>query len=98
MSNTVAFWAFQIPNLLLAAAMYTLIGRFVLSLFFGPDNQMVIWKVFQQITDPVLKAVRVVTPQLVPNGLVMILTVVWLFWLRIGLYVVFVLFGISPAG
>lgn len=29
------FWLYQIPNLALAALMYTLLGRFVLSLFFA---------------------------------------------------------------
>ncbi len=97
MANTAAFWLYQLPNTLLAALMYTLIGRFVLSLFIGKDNQMVLWRTFVQLTDPVLRAVRVVTPNIVPNGLVMILAVVWLYWLRVGLFVLFILLA-RPAG
>lgn len=72
-------------NLLLAAAMYTLIGRYILSLFFKPDSQAVIWRVFQQVTDPIIRAVRAITPRIVDDRLVPILAVVWMLLLRGGL-------------
>lgn len=96
MANTLVFWLYQLPNILLAVLMYTLIGRFVMSLFIAKNNQMVLWRTFVQMTDPVLKAVRVMTPAMVPNGLVLILSVIWLYWLRVAMFVLFVVFG--PAG
>lgn len=75
----------NVVNLILAAAMYTLIGRYLLSLFFAADSRAVIWRVFCQVTDPVLRLVRVVTPQLVQDRLVMLFAIVWLVMLRIGL-------------
>jgi YggT family protein len=80
-----AHWYFHIPNLIMAALIYTLIGRYLLELFFStfaPGKDAVILRVFRGVTDPVLRLVRVVTPAVVPNGLVIVLTVVWLMGLR----------------
>jgi uncharacterized membrane protein len=71
------FWLYQIPNLALAALMYTLLGRFVLSLFFADGSDKVIWTVFRQITQPAVNAVQLVTPYAVHERVVVLLTVVW---------------------
>ena len=52
------FWLYQAPNLALAALMYTLLGRFLLSLVFPDDSEKVIWRTFRQITQPVIEAVQ----------------------------------------
>jgi uncharacterized protein YggT (Ycf19 family) len=78
-------WYFHIPNMIMAALIYTLIGRYVLELFFSvfaKGRDAVIVKVFRQITDPFLRLVRVITPAVVPNGLVVVLAIVWLMGLR----------------
>jgi len=90
------YWLYTIPNFFLAAAMYTLIGRYVLSLIFTPDSDKVIWRVFAQITDPILRFVRTLTPQVVPNGLVMLFAIFWLLIARIILLILAVVFGFSP--
>ena len=46
-------WYFHLPNMVLAALIYTLIGRYVLELFFAKKQQATILVVFRQITDPV---------------------------------------------
>jgi YggT family protein len=79
------FWLFHIPNILLAAALYTLLGRYILSLFFRSESDKVIWRVFRQITDPVLRFVRYFTPAVVPDGFVMVLAIFWMIMLRIFL-------------
>lgn len=79
------FWLFHIPNMILAAALYTLIGRYILSLFFKPESDKVIWRVFRQVTDPILRFVRLFTPAIVPNGFVMVLAIFWMIMLRIFL-------------
>lgn len=79
-------WYFHLPNLVMAAMLYTLVGRFLLELFFANNQGAVILKVFRSVTDPVLKVVRVITPAIVPSGLVLVFAVVWLMGLRMFLY------------
>lgn len=92
-------WYFHLPNLALAALTYTLIGRLILEVafeFFQGNKDAVILRAFRTITDPVLKAVRVITPAIVPNGLVIVLAVVWLFALRVILFLGLALLGAQP--
>ena len=87
------YWIFLIANFLLAALMYSLIARFILSLFMEPDSTNYIFRFFARITEPVLRAVRVVTPRAVPPLLLVILAAVWLLILRFALLV-----GAAQAG
>ena len=96
MSEDAKFWLFHIPNMALAAALYTLIGRYVLSLVFRHDSELVIWRVFRQITDPMLVAARSVTPLVVPNGIVMIFAIIWILILRVIWFVLAALSGFLP--
>jgi len=90
------YWYFHIPNLLMAALIYTLIGRYLLALFFRRNPDAVILKVFASVTDPVVKAVRVITPAVVPNGLVIVFSVAWLMALRMFWYLTCVAAGMQP--
>lgn len=90
-------WYFQIPNLVLAALMYTLLGRFLLSLFFQPGSDKVIWRVFVQITSPAVSAVRFITPQAVPFNLVVLFAAIWMLMLRVAFYLLIVGTGPRPA-
>ncbi len=90
------FWVFQIPNLILAAIMYTLIGRFLMSLIFSPDSDKVIWRVFVQITDPFVKAARFVTPQIVHVNLLVLFAALWTLLARIGIYMTLAAAGLRP--
>jgi YggT family protein len=90
-----AHWYFHLPNLALAALMYTLAGRYSLSLFLDQDR--VIVRVFNTVTDPVLAVVGAITPRIVPSGIVLIFAMVWLFVARIALFLVLAIFGIRPA-
>jgi uncharacterized protein YggT (Ycf19 family) len=85
LDNFWGYWYFHIPNLILAALIYTLIGRYVLELVFSKRPDVVIVKVFRQITDPILRLVRAITPAVVPNGLVIVFSIVWLMGLRMFL-------------
>ena len=99
MSPTDSFfshWYFHVPNLVMAALIYTLIGRYVLELLFSRSPDVVIVKVFRQVTDPVLASVRVITPAIVPNGLVIVFTIVWLMALRMFLYLTIIAAGVKP--
>lgn len=91
------YWYFHIPNLLMAALIYTLIGRYLLSLFFGPDSKAVLLKVFAAVTNPVVKCVRTITPAVVPNGLVLVFAVAWLMAARLFLFLTCVAAGMRLA-
>ena len=91
-----AFWVYQVPNLILAMAMYTLLGRFLLSLIFPPESDKVIWRVFAQITSPIMLAVGAITPRVVPERLVVLLAVVWIFLARILLFFIVRSYGLIP--
>jgi uncharacterized protein YggT (Ycf19 family) len=97
MTDGPGYWFYIIPNFALAAAMYTLIGRYVLALLFKPDSEKVIWRVFAQLTDPILKFVRALTPQIVPNGLVMVFAIIWLLIARMALLMIAFMMGFLPS-
>jgi hypothetical protein len=92
-----SFWAYQLPNLVIAMMMYTLIGRFLLSLIYENDSDRVIWRVFKQITDPVVGAVAAMTPLAVPERVLYLFAFIWLFVLRIALYIVMRMYGVAPS-
>ncbi len=96
MSEQVGFFVYAIPNYLLAAAMYTLLARYILALIFKPDSQLVIWRVFCQLTDPILNVVRAVTPAVASNGLVLVLAIIWTIFLRVLLVLLVLKYGIAP--
>jgi YggT family protein len=89
-------WLFHGPNMLLAALLYTLLGRYILSLVFRPNSDLVIWRVFRQITDPILKATRALTPAVAPDAAVMLFAVIWLIALRMAWFLLAAMYGFLP--
>lgn len=87
------YWWFHIPNLLMAAMIYTLIGRYILEMLFTKKQDAVILKVFRTITDPVVKVVRVITPAIVPSGLVVVAAMFWLIAARMFWFLTAVTYG-----
>lgn len=80
-------WYFQLPNYALALLAYTLIGRFLLSLVLPPDTRNYIQRFFIRLTEPVLRIVRLITPELVPQPLLPLVGFVWLELLRVALFI-----------
>ena len=95
-SSLFTHWYFHLPNFILAALMYTLLGRAMLGLFLDPDSPNYIWRFFCRVTDPFVAAVAFVTPKAAAPVIVWLLGVVWLFWLRVGLLYLFLVFGLFP--
>lgn len=93
-----SFWYFHLPNFILAALMYTLLGRAVLGLIVQPDSQNYIWRAFCRITDPVVALVAMVTPKATAPVVIWLFGFVWLFWLRVGLLYLFLVLGAVPRG
>ncbi|MBL6430769.1 MAG: hypothetical protein HPM95_04535 [Alphaproteobacteria bacterium] len=68
---------YQIANFVLAALMYTLLGRLALTLLLGAGHSGFMLRAFARLTDPALWLVRLITPSLVPQGLLLIFAVTW---------------------
>lgn len=92
-----AHWYFHIPNLAMAALIYTLIGRYLLEMFLVKSPDAVILKVFRTVTDPIVKLVRLVTPAMVPNGLVIVFAMAWLMAARMLWFLTCVAGGMRPS-
>lgn len=91
------YWYFHIPNFVLAAVMYTLMGRLVLG-FFVPENwDNYIWRFFRLITDPFVKIVRLVTPQVLSHPVVIVFAVLWLMAIRLAYLVMLINLGLGPS-
>jgi uncharacterized protein YggT (Ycf19 family) len=90
------YWYYHLPNFVLAALMYTLLGRVLLSLFLDPDSSNYIWRFFCRVTDPIVAAVALVTPKAAPSVVLWLFGVVWMFWLRVLLLNVFLALGAVP--
>ncbi len=95
-TSLLTYWYYHLPNFILAALMYTLLGRALLGLIVGPDSSNYIWRFFCGITDPVVAAIAPVTPKAAAPVVVWLFGVVWLFWLRFALGITFRLLGLSP--
>ena len=90
-NSLLASWLYLAPNFILAALMYTLLGRAMLGLFVPPDSPNYIWRFFCRVTDPVIAVISLVTPKAAVPVVVWLMGVVWLFWLRVGLLYLFLL-------
>lgn len=90
------FLIFMIPNYILAALTYTLLGRIVLSFLFRAKPNAVINRVFAQITKPVVNVVRFFTPKVVADPLVLVLGLFWLTAMRVVLLLVTRALGLVP--
>jgi hypothetical protein len=91
------YWQFNVPNYLLAAVMYTLLGRWVLGMFVPPDWQNYIWRAFRALTDPVLRAVSWITPQAVPGLWLAPVAAIWVMTLRVVFALVMLSAGLAPS-
>ncbi len=96
--SLITYWYFHLPNFVLAALMYTLLGRAILGLFVDADSPNYIWRFFCRLTDPVVAAVAVLTPKAAAPVVTWLFGLVWLFWLRVALLYLFLSMGAVPQG
>ncbi|ANV99296.1 hypothetical protein LMTR13_03005 [Bradyrhizobium icense] len=95
-SSLAAYWYFHLPNFVLAALMYTMLGRVLLGLMVDADSPNYIWRFFCRVTDPVVAVVALVTPKITAPVLLWLFGFVWLFWLRVGFHYTLLLFNLAP--
>ncbi|MGE0850920.1 MAG: hypothetical protein AB7O44_15040 [Hyphomicrobiaceae bacterium] len=91
-----SFWYYHLPNFVLAALMYTLLGRVLLSFIVDVDSKNYIWRFFCRLTDPAVAAVAFVSPRATAPIVLWLFGFVWLFWLRVLLLNVFLALGAVP--
>ncbi|MEP9390365.1 hypothetical protein [Mesorhizobium sp. KR9-304] len=96
MNDFWSYWYFHIPNFILAAIMYTLLGRLVLGLFVPENWDNYIWRAFKLITDPILKLVRFVTPNALTGLVVIVFGVLWIMLIRLVYLVALINYGLAP--
>lgn len=78
----------SIARALVEVAGFTLIGQGLLALFAGRSrDQNVVYRLFQIVTRPVIRVVRIITPRLVVDRHLPLVAFFLLFWLWIGLAV-----------
>ena len=90
------YWYFHLPNFILAALMYTMLGRFLLGLMVDADSPNYIWRFFCRITDPVVAVIAMVTPKAAPSAVLWLFGFVWMFWLRVALHYTLLLLNLAP--
>lgn len=90
------YWYYHLPNYLFAILFYMLLGRLVLSFFFPPGAENVIWRAFVRITDPAVTAAGAITPRAVPLPVLLIFAALWVMVLRHALKTVLTLYGLAP--
>ena len=90
------FWYFAIPNYLMAALMYSLLARFLLSLVLRQDSPNYIFRFLVRVTDPVLAVFGWVTPRAVPALLLVLFSVVWILVARFVFFLAMAGAGLAP--
>lgn len=73
---------FYAVDYVLAAMLYTLMGRLALSFFIPQNWDNYIWRAFVKLTDPAICAAHALTPRSTPLVLNLIFAILWLFLLR----------------
>jgi hypothetical protein len=91
-----SYWYFHLPNFILAALMYTMLGRFLLGLMVDADSPNYIWRFFCRITDPVIGAISIVTPKITAPAVLWLFGFVWMFWLRVVFHYTLLLLNLAP--
>lgn len=85
-NGTLQIQLIAIVRTVVEVAGWALIGQGILAVFAGAARQQnVIYKVFQIITAPVVKAVRFITPRFIVDTHVPLITFFLLFWIWIAL-------------
>lgn len=91
-----SYWYFHLPNYVLAALLYTMFGRFLMSLFLAPASPNYIYRWFRRLTDWFLVPVRFVTPLVVHEKYLPLCGAFWLFVLRFAFFLTMASAGLVP--
>ncbi|MES2195095.1 MAG: YggT family protein [Pseudomonadota bacterium] len=95
-TSIATYWYYHLPNFVLAALMYTMLGRFLLGLMVDPDSPNYIWRFFCRFTDPVIGVIAMVTPKVTVPAVLWLFGFVWMFWLRVVLHYALLVLNLAP--
>ena len=95
-TSIATYWYYHVPNFVLAALMYTMLGRFLLGLMVDPDSPNYIWRFFCRFTDPVIGVIAMVTPKVTVPAVLWLFGFVWMFWLRVMLHYALLVLNLAP--
>ena len=95
-TSLVTYWYFHLPNFVLAAVMYTMLGRVLLGMMVDADSPNYIWRFFCRITDPFIAVFARVTPLATAPVVLWLFSFVWLFWLRVAFHYTLLLLNLAP--
>jgi hypothetical protein len=87
---------FHLPNYALALLFWTLIGRFMFSLFLRPDSPYYIYRWFRRLTDWLLPAVAFITPSIIPPLALAPIAAFWVAIARVGFFMALYAAGLAP--
>lgn len=91
------YWYFHLPNYVLAAIMYSLLGRLILSFFFPPESDNYIWKAFVSVTQPAVRAAGFIAPKAVPLPVLIIFAFIWILVIRFAFLTGLMGAGLAPS-
>jgi YggT family protein len=95
-TSIATYWYYHLPNFVLAALMYTMLGRFLLGLMVDADSSNYIWRFFCRFTDPVIGLIAIVTPKVTAPAVLWLFGFVWMFWLRVVLHYTLLVLNLAP--
>ena len=89
-------WWVLVLDYVLGLVMWTLVGRAAMALFLPPDSDWFFYRVFRQITDPILRVFRPITPGFLIEPMVPLFAA-WFFFM-VRFYVLPPLLGYGVMG
>ena len=91
---------FQVSQMFIRLLIYTFIGKAPLTVLAGANYRAnPVWRLFDAVTRPVWRLTRAITPRLVADAAIGLLSVLLLIILNLGLYMLFHALGwIAPLG
>lgn len=87
---------FHLPNYALAVLFWTLIGRFMFSVFLPPDSPNYIYRWFRRLTDWLMPPVRFITPSAMPPLALAPIAAFWVSLVRVAYFSSLYAAGLAP--
>ncbi|MFN0041918.1 MAG: YggT family protein [Alphaproteobacteria bacterium] len=90
------YWLFHIPNYLLSAVIYSLLGRFLLGFILPVNSANYIYRWFVLLTEPFVRATAFITPRFVAARFLPIAAMFWLMMSRLAFFGAMYDLGLVP--
>src|SRR5436189_5725657 len=91
-----SYWYFHLPNYALAVLFWTLIGRFMFSVFLAPDSPNYIYRWFRRLTDWLMRPVGSITHSMIPRLLLALVAAFWVALARVAFFMALYAGGLTP--